>query len=416
MNVVALGSLALLGLRWAAEAILGWLNRRAVLRAMAAPRPAAVSAVMDEATFRRSAEYTLARSRFGVFSDTWEVGVLAIALYSGIGPRIFIWTERWGRPGTSWTDALFVVLFLSLMGAASVPLGAWEQFRIESTFGFNRMGAGLWIADRAKGTALSWALGFPLAWAVFALMGAVGRGWWIWGWMLMMAVQCVLLLAYPRWILPLFNRLSPLPEGALKARLLALAERTAFRAAAIQLMDGSRRSSHSNAFFTGFGRFRRIVLYDTLVERLEPEELEAVLAHEIGHYQLGHVPKALAMSTIVWAVCFAGVAYLISAPWFAASFGYPAGAVAPAAFLAMLLAGPVGFWISPLANLLSRRNEYAADAFARRTIGTPAPMVASLRKLARDNLSNLTPHPWFSAFHYSHPTLVERERALAESR
>jgi STE24 endopeptidase len=178
-------------------------------------------------------------------------------------------------------------------------------------------------------------------------------------------------------------------------------------------MDGSRRSSHSNAFFTGFGRFRRIVLYDTLVEKLEADELEAVLAHEIGHYRLGHVPRALLLSGLVAAACFAGAAYLMRAPWFAASFGYPAGSAAPSALVTLLLAGPAGFWLSPLANRLSRHHEYQADDFARRTLGSAAPLVGALRKLARENLSNLTPHPWFSAFHYSHPTLVERERALA---
>jgi len=214
-------------------------------------------------------------------------------------------------------------------------------------------------------------------------------------------------------ILPLFNRLDPLPEGALRSRLLALADRTGFRAAAIEVIDGSKRSAHSNAFFTGFGRFRRIVLYDTLVAQLESAQLEAVLAHEIGHYRCGHIPKQLALSAVLLAASFAVIAGLARAPWFNPAFGYPPGSLASSFLLFGLLSGPVTYWFAPLGKVLSRRYEFEADAFARRVVGEAAPLVGALRRLSEKNLSNLTPHPWFSAFYYSHPTLFEREQALA---
>ena len=221
-----------------------------------------------------------------------------------------------------------------------------------------------------------------------------------------------MLIMYPKVILPLFNKLTPLPEGELRDRLMALGDRTGFKARTIEVIDGSKRSGHSNAYFTGFGRFRRIVLFDTLIAQLTPEELEAVLAHEIGHYRRGHIPKMIALSAIMMFAGFAVVAWLARSTWFNTSFGFPPGEIAPSFLLFALLSGIVTVWFSPLGNLLSRKYEYEADAFARNAMGGPGAMIAALRKLASKNLSNLTPHRWYSRFYYSHPTLVEREAAL----
>ncbi len=190
---------------------------------------------------------------------------------------------------------------------------------------------------------------------------------------------------------------------------------TGFKAATIEVMDGSKRSGHSNAFFTGFGRFRRIVLFDTLIAQLTPAELEAVLAHEVGHYRRGHIPKTLALSAAIQLGAFAAIAWLARSDWFNSAFGFPAHELAPSFLLFGLLSGAVMFWFSPLGNLLSRKHEYEADSFAREAVGGAAPLVDALRKLAQKNLSNLTPHRWFSGFYYSHPTLVEREAALAKA-
>jgi STE24 endopeptidase len=229
----------------------------------------------------------------------------------------------------------------------------------------------------------------------------------------MFCFQLLMLVLEPRLIRPLFNKLTPLPEGELRARLMALAERTGFKASTIQVMDGSKRSAHSNAFFTGFGRFRRIVLYDTLINQLSPTELEAVLAHEVGHYKCGHIPKMLAVSALIQLAMFALIAWLMQAAWFNPAVGLPAGALAPTLLVFSLLSGPVMFWLTPLGNLVSRKHEYEADAFARRAMQSPAPLIGALHKLAEKNLSNLTPHRWFSGFYYSHPTLLEREQSLS---
>jgi STE24 endopeptidase len=402
---------ALILLRLGVELGLAALNRGAVRRGLAAP-PAAISAVMDGATLAKSAAYTLEKSRFGSIESVLEALVLSLAVFGGLLPVLYERISAWGPPGAAWTGAAFILAAGLLVSLPSLPLDWWAQFRLEARYGFNRSTPGLWLADRLKGALLAGAIGFPLLWALLALARLAGGSWWLWATALVFAFQLLMLVIYPRLILPLFNKLTPLPGGALRERLLALGDRTGFRATAIEVMDGSRRSSHSNAYFTGFGRFRRIVLFDTLVSEMEPVELEAVLAHEIGHYRRGHVPKRLALSAAMLLAGFAAIAFLARSPWFDAAFGFPPGGLAPAFLLFGLLGGTVTFWLAPLSNLLSRRQEYEADAFARGAMGGPGPLVSALRNLTRRNLGNLTPHPWFSAFHYSHPTLAERERAL----
>jgi STE24 endopeptidase len=216
----------------------------------------------------------------------------------------------------------------------------------------------------------------------------------------------------PVLIMPLFNKFTPLPEGSLRERLLQLAERTRFRARSVQVMDGSKRSRHSNAFFTGFGRFRKIVLFDTLIQQLAEPELEAVLAHEIGHFKKKHIPKILAASALSSLAGFYVVAVLARQDWFYQAFGFEPGSLAPVLLLCGLLSGAVSFWISPVAHWWSRRYEYQADAFAAGVMREVHSLINALRKLNEKNLSNLTPHPFYSGFYYSHPTLLEREQAL----
>jgi STE24 endopeptidase len=400
----------LIVMRLTAELWLNALNRREVLR-HATAAPPAVAAIMDAPTYEKAVAYTLAKNGLARWTLVFDAGVLAFAVFSGVLPWLFVRVDAWA-PGMAWSGALFILIAGVLLGLPGLPFEWWEQFRLEEKFGFNKSTLRLWLTDKLKGLALAGVIGFPLLWALFALVRAVGGTWWLWGWVLMFAFQMLMLVLYPKLILPLFNKLTPLPDDELRARLLALAERTKFHAQTIQVIDGSKRSGHSNAFFTGFGRFRRIVLFDTLIAQLTPEELEAVLAHEIGHYRLGHIPRMLAVSAALQLGGFAALAWLAHSAWFAAAFGFPSGVLAPVFLLFGLLGGLVTFWFSPMGNFFSRRHEYQADAFARDALGAPAPMVGALRKLAQKNLSNLTPHPLFSGFYYSHPTLVEREQAL----
>ncbi len=406
-------ALVLIVARLLAEWLLSELNTREGRR-NAGQAPDAVAAMMDEATYQKSVAYTLAKSRFGRLNLIFDAGVLALVLVSGILPLLFAHIAAWA-PGANWDDALFILIVGVLLSIPSLPFEWWSQFRLEAQFGFNKSTPGLWIMDKVKGFVLMFAIGFPLLWGLLSLVNWVGEWWWAWAFVLLFSFQLLMMVLYPKLILPLFNKLTPLPEGDLRDRLMALGERTGFKAATIEVIDGSKRSGHSNAFFTGFGRFRRIVLFDTLIEQLEAEELEAVLAHEVGHYQRGHIPKMLAVAAAMQLGAFAAIAWLLNADWFLWGFGFPPGELAPALLLFGLLSGLVTFWFSPLSNIMSRKHEYEADEFARSAMGTSSPLVAALRKLASKNLSNMTPHAWFSGFYYSHPTLVERERAMVAS-
>jgi STE24 endopeptidase len=410
MHWLPLTVIGLMLARLLAQLGLEALNR-AEVRRRAGQLPAALNGVMDEATFAKAADYTLAKSRFGSIEMVYEAIVLAVVVFSGLLPWL------WARfdalaPGAAWSGALFLVVTMILLGLPGLPLAWWSQFRLEARYGFNQSTLGLWISDQIKSTLLGLVIGFPLAWGLLALVGRMGSLWWVWGFGLMFGFQLLMLVLYPKLILPLFNKLTPLPEGEARTRLLALSDRTGFRAQTIEVMDGSKRSAHSNAFFTGFGRFRRIVLYDTLMTQLSQEELEAVLAHEIGHYRRGHIPQRLVTMALLQFAAFGAIAWLAQAAWFNPAFGLPAGATAPTFLLFGLLGGLATFWFSPIGNWVSRKHEYEADAFARDAVGGAAPLSGALRKLSQKNLSNLTPHPLYSAVYYSHPTLIERERAM----
>ncbi len=402
---------ALILIRLVAELFLATLNRREVRRHAAAP-PAAAAAIMDAATYRRSVAYTLEKSHFSAVTDIFDSLLLGLILFGGIMPALFNRIAATGNLDAMWDDALFVLAAGILISIPGLPFDWWAQFRLEQKYGFNKSSGKLWIVDKIKGLALVLIIGFPLLWLLLRLVAWAGDLWWIWGFAVLFGFQLLMIVLYPKLILPLFNKLAPLPEGPLKDRLMALADRTGFHARTIEVMDGSKRSGHSNAFFTGFGRFRRIVLFDTLIAQLAPEELEAVLAHEIGHYRLGHIPKGLALAAVFQFVGFGVVAWLARQWWFNTAFGFPTDTLAPAFLLFGLLSGLVTFWLTPVFNWRSRKHEYEADAFARDAMHSAAPMVAALRKLAEKNLTNLTPHRWYSAFYYSHPTIVERERAL----
>ena len=399
--------------KWVTQLWLNRLNRRHV-QLHADSVPVAFRDTMDEATYAKSVDYTLERNAFSTFSISLHIGLLIVVLFSGVLPWSLDWynsqlgTGLWARAGF----LLFVPLILSLF---SLPLGWHGQFRLEERFGFNTTTQITWWMDWAKGILLSLILGWPMIALVIWLFKWGAEWWWLWAWGSMMLFQLLMVILAPKIFMPLFNKFTPLPDGSLKDRLLSLGERTGFSARTIQVMDGSRRSRHSNAFFTGFGRWRKIVLFDTLIEQLQDEELEAVLAHEIGHYKKGHIPKTMVLSAAGSLVGFWVVSLLVQQAWFVEAFGFTfqSGQPAPAFLLLVLLGSTVAFWLLPLGNQLSRKYEYEADAYAAGVMDGTDSMIGALRKLAEKNLSNLTPAPFFSRFYFSHPTLLEREKALA---
>ncbi len=412
-------ALVLIVARWAGSLWLSELNRRHVL-AHADAIPAAFSGFIDQPTYEKSVGYTLARNRFSQVAVTYSTLLLVVVLFSGLLPWAYEATLE-GVGSGAWAMAVFLFATVLVMSLLGLPLGWFAQFRLEERYGFNTSTQRTWWLDLVKRILLSLVLGYPLLVLILAIVGWAGPAWWLWAWAAMMGFQLVVTVLAPVLILPLFNKLTPLPEGSLEQRLSALARKTEFIVRSIQVMDGSRRSRHSNAFFTGFGRLRRIVLFDTLIEQMDEPEVEAVLAHEIGHSKRKHIPRMLASSALGSLAGLWLVSRVATWPEFVEAFGFSetalladftASGVAPALLLFGLLAGAVTFWLNPLVHWLSRRYEYEADAYAADVIGDAEPMIGALRKLNEKNLSNLTPHPLYSRFHYSHPTLLEREAAL----
>jgi STE24 endopeptidase len=420
MSPFAIIALGLILARAIAELWFSRLNQRYV-RAHADKVPLVFREMVDEPTYCRSVDYTLAKNRFGEVVTLFDAVLLIGLLFKGVLPWAFgAFTAAFGK--SVWATGSFLFVTGFALSIISLPFAWYAQFKLEDRFGFNTTTAKTWVLDRLKGFLLAVVLGFPLLALVLKLIEWTGPNWWIWAAVLVIAFQLLFMLIAPAVIMPLFNKFTPLQEGsALRERLFGLAKRTDFPTRSIEVMDGSKRSHHSNAFFTGFGRFRKIVLFDTLVAQLAEPELESVLAHEIGHYKKHHVLKSLAVSIAAVFVGFATVAWLARQQWFYQAFGFEyhagfaAANIVPAMLLFALLAGTISFWFSPLVHMWSRRFEYEADAFARATVGDTQPLVQALRKLTEKNLSNLTPHPLYSGFYYSHPTLLEREQALKGS-
>lgn len=410
MTWFAILIVGLIILKWAVQLVLEQLNsRNADAKSQAVPE--SFKSIVDEPTYRRSVDYTLAKGRVRQVELTYDTLVLAVILFSGALPWAFE-AFRHSLGESVWSMAAFLFMVGVVLAIPSLPFDWYSQFRLEERFGFNTTTPKLWWLDRLKGLILSTLLGYPLLLLILMLARWSGAAWWIWAWAALLVFQLLMAVLAPVLILPLFNKFTPLPEGGLRDRLLALAGRTQFRAQSVQVMDGSKRSRHSNAFFTGFGKFRKIVLFDTLIQQLAEVELEAVLAHEIGHYKKRHIPKMLVASSAGALAGFYVLSWLLRQPWFFQSFGFQPGSLVPALLLFGLLSGVLTFWLSPVAHAWSRRYEYQADAFAAKVMDGPRALISALRKLNEKNLSNLTPHPLYSGFYYSHPTLLEREQAL----
>jgi len=387
-----------------------WLANRHV-RHVGAHRDAVPPAFADRiglAAHRKAADYTVERTRLGMVETLTEAVVLLVLTLGGGLAALAAWTGS--LPGGSLAQDLGLVVAVALIsGAAALPFSYRHTFGIEAKFGFNRTTRALWFADLVKGTAVGAALGLPLVALVLWLMRVAGPQWWLWAWFAWMGFQFLVLALYPTVIAPLFNKFSPLPAGAARDAIEALLARCGFRSRGLFVMDGSRRSSHGNAFFTGFGRAKRIVFFDTLLERLAPDEVEAVLAHELGHFKLKHVFKRLAWSAVLSLAFLALLAWLAASPWFYQGLGVAPMPERPGvALILFFLALPVfTFVLAPLASLYSRRHEFEADAFAARYASATS-LVRALVKLYEDNAATLTPDPWYSTFHDSHPPAAAR--------
>jgi STE24 endopeptidase len=366
---------------------------------------------IDQERYEKSVRYTKTRGAHSLFS----------MLFTSVFTLVFIvmgWfgvVERLVFDSLSHTplaEVCFVLLTSFIFYLADLPSTLYGTFKIETAFGFNTTTISAWLADQCKSLVVSTILLTPILFGIFWFMQSAGSLWWLDAFLLIAAFQLIIIFIYPVWIAPLFNTFSPLEDGELRERLFALSEQTNFPVKEIYSMDGSKRSRHSNAYFTGLGANRRIVLYDTLIESLSIDELCAVLAHEIGHHQLRHIPKGLALSMAMLLFGLKIMAMIVGFDVLFIAFGFSGSTPHATLIVFLFLSSPLMFFLKPALSAISRKHEYQADEYAAKTMSTPDYLIAALTSLTRDNLANLRPHPWYSFFHYSHPSVGERIGAL----
>jgi STE24 endopeptidase len=396
-----------------------WLTTRQ-MRHVAAHRdavPPAFAATIPLAAHQKAADYTLAKGRFGLLSTAFgAVVLLGWTLLGGLdalnGSLRDALQPRLGDMGY---QLALLAAFALIGGLLDAPFEIWSTFRIEQRFGFNRMTWRLYLADTLKSLLVGAIVGLPIAALILWIMGATGPLWWLWAWGAWMGFNLLILVLYPTVIAPLFNRFEPLADEPLKARVQALMARCGFTAKGLFVMDGSRRSAHANAYFTGFGAAKRVVFFDTLLTKLSPQEVEAVLAHELGHFKHRHVLKRIVAMFAISLAGFALLGWMSGQAWFYQGLGVEPNAGAPNNALALLLfvlVTPVfGFFVAPVLANLSRRHEFQADAYACQQ-ASGADLAAALLKLHGDNASTLTPDPVYVKFYYSHPPASERLAAM----
>lgn len=392
------------------EAI-GWTARLLNLRALKGELPREFADVYDASAYRRSQEYTLVNSRFHFVESGFDLAVLlAFWLAGGFG-----WLDgliRGWDLNPIWSGIVFLVIIVGVKGLLGLPFSIYAVFVIEKRFEFNRTTPGTFVLDRVKGIALGAVIGLPLVAGFLALFTYGGRFAWIYAWAAVVAFSVVMQIIAPAVIMPLFNKFTPLVDGELKDAILAYAKKVDFPLAGVYSMDASRRSSKGNAFFTGFGRRKRIALFDTLIERSPVGELVTVLAHEVGHYKKRHVLIGTIVSAVETGLFLGLFSVFLDEQGLFTAFGVDTPGIWTGVIFVSILLRPMELVLSVAGAALSRWHERQADRFAVATTGRGDLLASGLKRLSKDNLSNLTPHPWYVFLEYSHPPTLERVRAL----
>ena len=389
-----------------------WLAHRQI-RHVAQHRdavPQAFKEVIALSAHQKAADYTLAKLRLGHWDLAIDAAMLLMwTLLGGLGAL-----DAWlmDVSGGGMVQQLVLVMgFMLISGVVNLPLSYYQTFKVEQHFGFNNMTVGLWLSDLVKGAVVGLVLGLPLVWAILWLMDSGGNQWWLLAWALLVVFQLFVMWLAPNYIMPLFNKFQPLEDPQLKDRVDALMQRTGFKSDGFFVMDGSRRSAHSNAFFTGLGKQKRVVFFDTLLKQLSPPEMEAVLAHELGHAKLNHIPKSMLRSFAISLLGMAALGWLSTQAWFYTGLGVQPHLTSSNNALALLLfmqvVPLVTFITTPLSAIKSRQHEFEADAFAC-AHASGQDLRQALLKLYQDNASTLTPDPLYVAFYHSHPPAAQR--------
>lgn len=410
MNIYTLIILAAIAVGFALDIISNTLN----LKALSKKVPDEFKAIYDEQTYAQSQEYTKVGTRFGYITGIFDLVVTLAFWFSGG----FNWLDQMVR---SWgfseliTGLVFIFILLIAKSIISLPFSIYSTFVIEERFGFNKTTPKTFVVDLFKGFALGVIIGVPALAAILSFFMFAGSLAWLYAWVAVTIFTLAMQYVAPTWIMPLFNKFTPLEEGELRTAIEVYTAKVNFPLKGLFVIDGSKRSSKSNAFFTGFGKNKRVALYDTLIENHTNEELVAVLAHEIGHYKKKHIIKGMITSIIHTGLLFFLLSiFLNKEGLFDAFFMENMSVYAGLIFFGMLYA-PIEMILSIFMQMLSRKHEFEADAYAAQTTGAPEDMISTLKKLSKDNLSNLTPHPFYVFLNYSHPPVLQRIQAIRKN-
>lgn len=409
MNIYAIIILAAILADFVLDIISNYLN----LKALSGQLPTEFEGIYDEAAYAKSQQYTRVQTRFGFITGTFDLLLLLGFWFSGGFNWLDELVRAWGF-GELATGLLFIAVLLLARSVISLPFSIYSTFVIEERFGFNKTTPTTFAADILKSLLLSLLLGMPLLAGILAFFMYTGSLAWLCAWGAVTLFSLLMQYIAPTWIMPLFNKFTPLPDGELKQAITDYTEKVNFPLKGLFVIDGSRRSSKSNAFFTGFGKNKRVALYDTLIENHTIPELVAVLAHEIGHYKNKHILKGMVIGIVQTGVMLFVLSLFLTEEGLFQAFYMENMAVYTGLIFFGMLYAPIDMILSVFMQMLSRRHEYEADAFAARTTGRPEDMISTLKKLSKDNLSNLTPHPLYVFLNYSHPPVIKRINALKE--
>lgn len=411
MNIFTIIILAAILIDFTLEVIADRLN----LKSLSKDLPDEFEDVYDEETYAKSQEYTRVRTKFGFITGTFDLLLLLVFWFVGG----FNWLDQWARSfefDVIGTGLIFIGTLLIARMIISLPFSIYSTFVIEERFGFNKTDAKTFVIDRLKGLLLTVLIGGPLLAGIIAFFEYGGTWAWVYAWLAVTAFSLIMQYVAPTWIMPIFNKFEPLEDGELRRAIEEYAEKVDFPLQGIYVMDGSKRSSKSNAFFTGFGKNKRIALFDTLIENHTTEELVAVLAHEIGHYKKNHIVKNMTISILQTGIMFALLSIFLQVPALYDAFFMEDMSVYAGLLFFGLLYSPVETILGIFMQMMSRKHEYEADHYAASTIEESEAMVHVLKKLSKDNLSNLTPHPFYVFLNYSHPPALKRIRAIRDTK
>jgi STE24 endopeptidase len=411
-NFLLLAFLVLFLLRSATQYDLHRLNL-AHLRQYGTTVPAVFQDTVNQETLKKISDYTINSDHFHMGASLIHQGLYLIVLLSGFLPWLMKTVRSLGV-GLIVEGLIFFAILSLLANLSRIPFGLYDTFVIEERYGFNRMTLQMWILDFLKSMAIFFFLGGLLLWLLLALVIHGGEAWWVWAWILVGGFELMMLWLYPVIIAPLFNKFEPIQNLGLVERIRNLMEKVGLRVKAVLKMDAGKRSKHTNAYFTGFGKTKRIVLFDTLLESHPEEEILAVLAHEVGHWKKKHVLKQIILLEVLSFAVFYVVSKLLRWQLLYQTFGFEEPTVYIGIFLTGVFLGPLGYFTQPLESAISRRFEREADDFVLELTKTGEPMQNALKRLASDNLANLIPHPLYAWFYYSHPPLIERIERLQE--